>query len=78
MSAYEPRRLLDGVLSAAGLSIEMARLRVEGRLQLAEVEASRVRIVEAGYEERRRLERDLSTVRSSASCRSGSGCGGCS
>lgn len=51
--------LLDGVLSAASLSIEMARLRVEVRIQLAEVEASRTRIVEAGYEERRRLERDL-------------------
>ena len=37
----------------------MARLRVEVRLQLAEVQASRARIVEAGYEERRRLERDL-------------------
>jgi signal transduction histidine kinase len=53
------RDLLDGVLAAAALSIEMARLRVEVRLQLAEVEASRTRIVEAGYEERRRLERDL-------------------
>ena len=55
----ERRDLLDGVLAAASLSIEMARLRVEVRLQLAEVEASRARIVEAGYEERRRLERDL-------------------
>ena len=55
----ERRDLLDGVLAAAALSIEMARLRVELRLQLAEVEASRARIVEAGYEERRRLERDL-------------------
>ena len=53
------RDLLDGVLSAAALSIEMARLRVEVRLQLAEVQASRTRIIEAGYEERRRLERDL-------------------
>jgi len=51
--------LLNGVLAAAALSIEVARLRVEVRLQLAEVQASRVRIVEAGYEERRRLERDL-------------------
>jgi signal transduction histidine kinase len=51
--------MLDGVLAAAALSIEIARLRVEVRLQLAEVEASRARIVEAGYEERRRLERDL-------------------
>jgi len=50
---------LDGVLAAAALSIEMARLRVEVRIQLAEVAASRTRIVEAGYEERRRLERDL-------------------
>jgi signal transduction histidine kinase len=55
----ERRDLLDGILSAAALSIEMARLRVEVRLQLAEVQASRARIVEAGYEERRRLERDL-------------------
>ena len=55
----ERRDLLNGVLAAAALSIEIARLRVEGRLQLAEVEASRARIVEAGYEERRRLERDL-------------------
>ena len=55
----ERRDLLDGVLAAAALSIEMARLRAEVRLQLAEVEASRARIVEAGYEERRRLERDL-------------------
>ena len=55
----ERRDLLDGVLAAASLSIEMARLRVEVRIQLAEVGASRARIVEAGYEERRRLERDL-------------------
>jgi signal transduction histidine kinase len=55
----ERRELLHGVLAAAALSIEIARLRVEVRLQLAEVEASRTRIVEAGYEERRRLERDL-------------------
>jgi len=55
----ERRDLLDGVLAAAALSVEMARLAVEVRLQLAEVEASRKRIVEAGYEERRRLERDL-------------------
>jgi signal transduction histidine kinase len=51
--------LLRNVLAAAALSIEIARLRVEVRFQLAEVEASRARIVEAGYEERRRLERDL-------------------
>jgi signal transduction histidine kinase len=53
------RDLLNGVLAASALSIEIARLRVEVRFQLAAVEASRARIVEAGYEERRRLERDL-------------------
>jgi signal transduction histidine kinase len=51
--------LLDSVIGAAGLAIEIARLRVEVRRQLAEVEESRARIVTAGYEERRRLERDL-------------------
>ncbi len=56
---HEQHDLLGGVLAASALSIEMARLRVEVRLQLAEVAASRSRIVEAGYEERRRLERDL-------------------
>jgi signal transduction histidine kinase len=58
-SLLERRDFLSGVVTAAALSIEMARLTVEVRLQLAEVEASRRRIVEAGYEERRRLERDL-------------------
>ena len=51
--------LLESVIDAAGLAIEIARLRVEVRRQLAEVEESRERIVTAGYEERRRLERDL-------------------
>ena len=51
--------LLHGVLDAAALTVELARLRVELRLQLAEVESSRARIAQAGYAERRRLERDL-------------------
>ena len=51
--------LLESVIEAAGLAIEIARLGVEARRQLAEVERSRARIVAAGYEERRRLERDL-------------------
>jgi signal transduction histidine kinase len=51
--------LLRSVLGAASLAIEIARLRVEVRIQLAEVEESRGRVVRAGYEERRRLERDL-------------------
>ncbi len=51
--------LVPRLVEAGGLAIEITRLRVELRRQLAEVEASRARIVGAGYEERRRIERDL-------------------
>jgi signal transduction histidine kinase len=51
--------LLDAVGAAASLALENARLQAELRAQLAEVRASRARIVEAGDAERRRLERDL-------------------
>ncbi len=51
--------LLHPVLDAAAVAVEIGRLRVELRLQLAEVESSRMRIAQAGYAERRRLERDL-------------------
>ena len=51
--------VLESVVNAAGLAIEIARLGTEVRRRLAEVEESRERIVTAGYEERRRLERDL-------------------
>ena len=51
--------MLGRVVEAGGLAIEIARLRVELRRQLAEVEASRARIVAAGNDERRRIERDL-------------------
>ena len=52
-------RLLRRLIETGGLAIEIARLRVELRRQLAEVEASRARIVDAGNVERRRIERDL-------------------
>ncbi|WP_433050484.1 histidine kinase [Dactylosporangium sp. CS-033363] len=52
-------RLVVEVVERAGLAVEIGRLRVALRRQLTEVEASRARIVAAGYEERRRLERDL-------------------
>ncbi|HYI18590.1 MAG TPA: histidine kinase [Solirubrobacteraceae bacterium] len=55
----EPAGLLEEMVEEAGLAIEIARLRAELRRQLQEVEASRARIVAAGYEERRRIERDL-------------------
>ena len=51
--------LLRAVIDAAAVPVELACLRVELRLQLAEVESSRARIAQAGYEERRRIERDL-------------------
>ena len=47
------------MIDAAAVPVELARLRVELRLQLAEVESSRARIAQAGYAERRRIERDL-------------------
>jgi signal transduction histidine kinase len=55
----DQRALVRGVVEAAGLAIEMARLRVELRRRLDEVEASRARIVAVADEERRRIERDL-------------------
>ena len=51
--------ILTSVLDRATLAIEIARLRAEVSATVADVEQSRTRIVEAGYEERRRLERDL-------------------
>jgi signal transduction histidine kinase len=58
-SAQERPDLLRQVVETAGLAIEMVRLRVELRRQLDEVAASRRRIVTAGDEERRRIERNL-------------------
>ncbi len=52
-------RLLRAVARASGLVTENARLHAELLEQLAEVEASRARIVEAADSERRRVERDL-------------------
>ena len=55
----EQSALVRRLVEAGGLAIEIARLRVELRRQLAEVQASRVRIIAAGNVERRRIERDL-------------------
>jgi signal transduction histidine kinase len=51
--------LLDAVGAAAGIAIENGRLQVELRARLEELKGSRARIVAAGQEERRRLERNL-------------------
>ncbi len=54
----DPHRL-DAVAVAAGLALDNQRLAAEVCAQLAEVRASRVRIVAAADAARRRLERDL-------------------
>ena len=51
--------MLEAVGTAARVSLENERLQVELRSQLVALRESRARIVRAGDEERRRLERDL-------------------
>lgn len=51
--------LVASVASAMRLAVENERLQAEVETQLAEVRASRVRIVEAGDAERQRVERNL-------------------
>ncbi|MEV7006934.1 histidine kinase [Streptosporangium sp. NPDC051022] len=53
------RELLREAAAAGALLIEVVRLRIEVSRALDEAEASRTRLLHAGYEERRRLERDL-------------------
>jgi signal transduction histidine kinase len=55
----EQRNLLEAVAATAGLAIENEQLHAAVRAQLAEVRASRARIVAAGVTERRRVERNL-------------------
>jgi signal transduction histidine kinase len=51
--------LRDALSSAARLALEHERLQAAARKQLADLRASRARLVAAGDTERRRLERDL-------------------
>jgi signal transduction histidine kinase len=51
--------LLGAVTAAAGIALENARLHAELRARLEELRGSRVRIVDAGQAERKRLERNL-------------------
>jgi signal transduction histidine kinase len=51
--------LLDAAIRAATLGVENARLHAELLGQLDELQQSRTRIVEAGIEQRRQVERDL-------------------
>jgi signal transduction histidine kinase len=58
-SLREDERLLDAAGAAARLALENARLQAELRAQLAQVQESRARIVAAGDDQRRRIERDI-------------------
>jgi signal transduction histidine kinase len=58
-SLAERPDVLRAALTAAGLPIEVARLRSELKRQLLEVEASRALLARAAENERRRVERDL-------------------
>jgi signal transduction histidine kinase len=55
----EERELVQSAGAAAGLTLRNERLAAELRAKVAELQASRSRIVQAGFEQRRRLERDL-------------------
>jgi signal transduction histidine kinase len=51
--------LVQAAAAAAALGLDNERLKADLRARLEELRASRVRIVEAGYAARRRIERDL-------------------
>jgi signal transduction histidine kinase len=55
----QKRGLVEAVSTVAAMALENERLHAEVKVKLDEVRASRARIVEAGDEERRRVERDL-------------------
>ncbi|MHA5048460.1 sensor histidine kinase [Streptomyces sp. SD15] len=62
--ARRPIGIIDGpcpreVATASAFLVETVRLRLELSQALSDVEASRSRLLRAGYRERRRLERDL-------------------
>jgi signal transduction histidine kinase len=58
-SLLEEPKLVQAAGAAARLALENARLQADMRAQLAKVQESRVRIVTAADDERRRIERDL-------------------
>jgi signal transduction histidine kinase len=58
-SLLEEPRLVGAAGAAARLALENAQLQADMRAQLTQVQESRVRIVSAADEERKRIERDL-------------------
>src|SRR3954449_165898 len=58
-SLDEDPELVEAVAAAAAMTLDDARLQSESRERLAELRASRERLVAASDAERRRLERNL-------------------
>ena len=56
---HDEPELLAAVTAAAGMALDNARLQAELRARLDELRGSRARILEAGQQERQRLERNL-------------------
>ena len=59
VSLERHRQLVDAAVAVSRLALENARLQASLRVQLAEVRTARTRMVHAGLEQRRRLERNL-------------------
>jgi signal transduction histidine kinase len=58
-SLEDEPELLDAVSAGAGIALENARLQADLRARVDELRESRARVIEAGQDERRRLERNL-------------------
>ena len=58
-SLDEEPELVEAVSAAAGIALENAQLQAELRARLEQLEESRGRVIDAGRQERKRMERDL-------------------
>jgi signal transduction histidine kinase len=58
-SLRDEPELLNAVTAAAAIALENGRLHVELRARVEELKGSRQRVIDAGQQERRRLERNL-------------------
>lgn len=58
-SSDDDPELVEAVCGAAAVALENQRLHAEAATRLAEVRASRGRVIAAADDERRRIERDL-------------------
>jgi signal transduction histidine kinase len=56
---YDEPDLLSAVTAAAGIALENGRLHAQLRARLEELRGSRARLIDAGQQERKRLERNL-------------------